>query len=57
MSENSSSSATTAGIGFGCALAMVISFGLNKSIWWAILHGFFNWFYVLYYAFFLDRPV
>lgn len=56
MSKNSSSGATTAGIGFGCALAMVISFALNKSVWWAILHGFFSWFYVIYYAFFLDRP-
>lgn len=38
------------GIGFGCALAMVISFSVNKSILWAILHGVFSWVYVIYYA-------
>jgi hypothetical protein len=38
------------GIGFGCALAMVISFVTYKSIGWAILHGLFGWFYVIYYA-------
>lgn len=31
--------ATRAGIGFGAALAMVISWSLNKSVFWAILHG------------------
>lgn len=34
----------------GCALAIVISFEANHSIWWAIVHGFFNWFYIVYYA-------
>ena len=41
------------GVSFGCSLAMVISFTLNKSIGWAILHGIFSWFYVLYYVLFL----
>jgi hypothetical protein len=40
------------GIGFGCALAMVISYVANKSILWAILHGIFSWFYVVYFAVF-----
>jgi hypothetical protein len=39
-----------AGVGFGSALAMVISWSLNKSILWAIVHGIFSWFYVIYYA-------
>jgi len=38
------------GISFGCCLAMVISFSVNKSILWAILHGIFSWFYVIYFA-------
>lgn len=42
--------AASAGIGFGCALAMVISWSANHSILWAILHGFFSWLYVIYYA-------
>ncbi len=40
------------GFSFGSALAMVISFSVNKSVGWAILHGLFSWFYVIYYAFF-----
>ncbi len=38
------------GIGFGCALAIVISYTAWKSILWAILHGIFGWLYVIYYA-------
>lgn len=42
--------ATTSGLGFGCCLAIVISWGLNHSILWAMWHGFCSWIYVLYYA-------
>jgi hypothetical protein len=38
------------GAGFGSALAIAISWSLHKSILWAILHGIFSWFYVIYYA-------
>ena len=38
------------GIGFGTALAMVISWSLNKFVFWAILHGVFGWIYVVYYV-------
>lgn len=37
------------GISFGSALAIAISWSANKSILWAIIHGFFSWFYVIYY--------
>jgi hypothetical protein len=37
------------GISFGTALAIVISWSLNKSVLWAILHGIFSWLYVIYY--------
>lgn len=40
------------GMGFGCALAMAISYVENHSILWAIFHGFFGWFYVIYFAIF-----
>lgn len=46
--------AAKAGIGFGSALAIAISWSVNKSILWAILHGVFSWFYVIYFAF--TRP-
>ena len=38
------------GIGFGSALAIVISWSLHQSILWAMIHGVFSWFYVIYYA-------
>lgn len=42
--------AATVGIGFGTALAITISWSGNKSILWAIIHGFLSWIYVIYYA-------
>ena len=44
--------AATVGIGFGTALAITISWSVNKSILWAIIHGVFSWFYVIYFALF-----
>ena len=37
------------GITFGTALAMAISFNNHRSVLWAIVHGLFSWFYVIYY--------
>lgn len=51
MSQNSSSTVVSSGIGFGSALAIAISWSLHQSILWAMLHGFFGWFYVIYFAF------
>ena len=41
--------AAKAGIGFGSALAITISWSLNKSVLWACIHGVLSWFYVVYY--------
>jgi hypothetical protein len=38
------------GIGFGSALAIAISWSQHQSVLWAILHGVFSWFYVVYYV-------
>ena len=38
------------GVGFGTALAIAISWSLHQSVLWAILHGLFGWFYVIYYV-------
>ena len=38
------------GVSFGTALAIAISWTTHKSIIWAVIHGIFSWFYVLYYA-------
>ena len=39
-----------AGIGFGTALAITISWSANKSLLWAVIHGLLSWIYVVYYA-------
>lgn len=38
------------GIGFGSALAIAISWSINKSVLWAIVHGVLSWIYVVYYV-------
>lgn len=38
------------GITMGSALAITISWSTHQSILWAILHGFFSWLYVIYFA-------
>ncbi|WP_170226748.1 hypothetical protein [Sphingorhabdus contaminans] len=38
------------GIGFGSALAMVISYTAHQSVLWAIIHGILSWFYVIYFV-------
>lgn len=40
------------GISFGTALAIAISFNQNRSVIWAIIHGFFSWFYIIYFMLF-----
>jgi hypothetical protein len=47
---SSATRAAKVGIGFGSALAITISWSVNKSIVWAIVHGFLSWIYVIYYA-------
>ena len=42
--------AARAGIGFGTALAIAISWSTHHSIFWAIVHGFLSWLYVIYFA-------
>ena len=51
---SASNNAAQAGIGLGSAIAVAISWSQHQSILWAILQGFFGWFYVIYYAF--TRP-
>ena len=41
---------TSSGIGIGTVLAIILSWTVNKSILWAILHGIFGWFYVIYHV-------
>jgi hypothetical protein len=50
MADNHGTKAVRAGISFGSALAIAISWSANHSILWAILHGVLSWIYVIYYA-------
>lgn len=36
------------GITMGSCLAMIISFSINRSIFWAIVHGCMSWVYVIF---------
>lgn len=36
------------GVSFGAAMAMILSYSTNSSIWWMILHGLLGWLYVFY---------
>ncbi|MFY7810629.1 MAG: hypothetical protein ACOVQ2_02750 [Flavobacterium sp.] len=36
-------------IGFGTVLAITISWSLNRSLFWAIIHGILGWLYIIYY--------
>jgi hypothetical protein len=42
--------AVKAGVSFGSALAIAISWSIHHSIIWAIIHGFLSWIYVAWYA-------
>lgn len=43
-------STVKAGVSFGSALAMVISYSNWHSIFWAIVHGLLSWVYVIYFV-------
>jgi hypothetical protein len=48
--SDSRSSTAGGGIGLGGLLAVVLSWTVNHSIGWCILHFFCSWFYVIYWA-------
>jgi len=45
-----SASVARAGVSFGSALAIAISWSEHHSILWAIVQGILSWLYVIYYA-------
>lgn len=54
--ESKAPGAVKAGLSFGSALAITISWSLNKSVVWAIIHGLLSWGYVVYYLLFKQAP-
>ena len=49
VSEKKHAETVKAGITFGSALAMVISYTTWHSVFWAIIHGLMSWAYVIYF--------
>lgn len=51
MSANNGKNEVTVklGVGLGTAVAAVISYDAYHSVLWAIIHGLFSWFYILYF--------
>lgn len=33
-----------------CIVAALVSWSINQSIWWAIVHGSLGWIYLIYYG-------
>ena len=50
MANNVSGGATSTGISLGSAIAVTVSWSLYHSLLWAVIHGIFGWFYVIYFA-------
>jgi len=50
MSKTKTTNYYGGGIGLGTLIAVLISYFKWHSLGWLILHGFFGWFYVIYYA-------
>jgi len=44
------SDSVTAGVGSGFVFAAIISWSIWQSFWWMLLHSFFGWLYVIYWA-------
>ncbi len=40
----------SSGISLGTTIAVVLSYSVNESILWCIVHGAFSWFYVIYHV-------
>lgn len=49
MNNNNSNSNVSSGIGVGSVIAILISWSINQSVLWCIIHGLFGWLYVIYY--------
>lgn len=44
-------------ITIGSVVSVIISYALNHSIWWCLLHFFLGWMYVLYAVFFRTKEI
>lgn len=47
--DMSRESSCTCSCSVGALVAVVMSYAINQSFWWALLHAFCGWMYVLYW--------
>lgn len=52
MADSNSKSGIGCG-GLGVIIAVVVSWTVNHSILWALVHGILGWIYLLYYVLFV----
>lgn len=52
MAEEKDDSSSDAGCGIGSLIAIFLSYAINQSFWWAVLHMLFGWTYIVYALFF-----
>jgi hypothetical protein len=53
----STSGSTSIGCGLSGVIAAVLSYALNQSFWWAVLHFFLSWLYILYVVFTRSKEI
>lgn len=47
-SEANTNANANIGFGIGSMIAVCLSWSINQSVWWALIHGIFGWFYIFY---------
>jgi hypothetical protein len=48
--NNKGESSVNVSLGLGNVIAAIVSWSVNHSILWALVHGLFGWFYLIYYV-------
>jgi predicted acylesterase/phospholipase RssA len=43
------------GFSIGTIIAAILSWQRNKSVFWALIHGFLGWFYIIFVALTEDK--
>ena len=53
MASSNSSIIAINGIGLGTLIAVLISWKINASVGWCIIHGLLGWIYIIYWFIFI----
>lgn len=55
--KDKSNQTVNGGCGLCAFIAAFLSYSLNHSFWWAVLHFFLSWIYIVYALFFRLRDI